>query len=354
MTDFSPLDSALYESTPEKIAASLRYLRKADAVMAALLPLSANTQAPPATDEALADTQRAIYQRGQRDGYELAKREEAQREAEAVAWRCTGDEIRCFDGNGCECAMRGKAPPAAVVTVPALAAEDVQWIVNDIAELGVMIRGQAFFLYKGESLVYEDPTHEDDGRTMMFRPVFKREFGECCHPINYSDPSRFGTVSLGDSDAWKPLPPAMLAAAVPAESVPAESVAWQYRFATPDGLTWSDWQPIPSEAMARQTVDAFGKMGTRAEWRSLNVFEWGGYAGECTDADFADERAQQPAAAVPDGYVSMPVGRVQHVIDLLAERAHLNNARSPAHNARLLLEATLAAALAANKENTRD
>ena len=48
MTDFSPLDSALYESTPEEIAASLRYLRKADAVMAALMPLSASTQAPPA------------------------------------------------------------------------------------------------------------------------------------------------------------------------------------------------------------------------------------------------------------------------------------------------------------------
>ena len=50
MTDFSPLDSALHESTPEKIAASLRYLRKADAVMAALMPLSANPQAPPAAD----------------------------------------------------------------------------------------------------------------------------------------------------------------------------------------------------------------------------------------------------------------------------------------------------------------
>ena len=48
MTDFSPLESALYESTPEKIAASLRYLRKADAVLAALMPLSAATQAPPA------------------------------------------------------------------------------------------------------------------------------------------------------------------------------------------------------------------------------------------------------------------------------------------------------------------
>lgn len=46
MTDFSPLDSALYESTPEKIAASLRYLRKADAVMAALMPLVASPSAP--------------------------------------------------------------------------------------------------------------------------------------------------------------------------------------------------------------------------------------------------------------------------------------------------------------------
>lgn len=48
MTDFSPLDSALYESTPEKIAASLRYLRKTDAVMAALMPMSVAPQAPPA------------------------------------------------------------------------------------------------------------------------------------------------------------------------------------------------------------------------------------------------------------------------------------------------------------------
>ena len=63
------------------------------------------------------------------------------------------------------------------------------------------------------------------------------------------------------------------------------------------------------------------------------------------------EALQAPPAAVPAGYALVPVERVQHVIDILAERAHLNNARSPAHNARLLLEATLAAALAANKEN---
>ena len=94
----------------------------------------------------------------------------------------------------------------------------------------------------------------------------------------------------------------------PAAAVPAEPVAWQYRFATPDGLTWSDWQQISSEAMAREMVEAFGKAGTRTEWRSLKVFEWGGYAGECTDADFADEQVQQPTpppaglAAVPEGY----------------------------------------------------
>jgi hypothetical protein len=96
-----------------------------------------------------------------------------------------------------------------------LSAEDVQWVTNDIAELGVKIGNQFFFLYKGESLVYgaldPDPTVppvHDDGTPMHWRPVFKREFGECAHPINYKDPTRIGTVSLADSDMWKPLPAA--------------------------------------------------------------------------------------------------------------------------------------------------
>lgn len=85
--------------------------------------------------------------------------------------------------------------------------DDVQWIVNSIAELGVLINGQAFFLYKGRSLVYETAESEDsDGGIMMYRPVFKREFGECCHPLNYSDPTKIGTVNLSDSDNWMPLP----------------------------------------------------------------------------------------------------------------------------------------------------
>ena len=77
-------------------------------------------------------------------------------------------------------------------------AKDVKWIVNDNSELGVMINGQAFFLYKGESLVYETGKH-DDGTTMKYRPVKKREFGECCHPID-------GPVATNDSDDWKDLP----------------------------------------------------------------------------------------------------------------------------------------------------
>lgn len=85
--------------------------------------------------------------------------------------------------------------------------DDVQWIVNSIAELGVLINGQAFFLYKGRSLVYETAESEDsEGGIMMYRPVFKREFGECCHPLNYSDPTKIGTVNLSDSDNWMPLP----------------------------------------------------------------------------------------------------------------------------------------------------
>ena len=100
-----------------------------------------------------------------------------------------------------------------------LKSEQVEWIVNDIAELGVKIGDQFFFLYKGRSLVYggdeksvaagvalnedtEPPTPH------KWRPVFKREFGECAHPINHQDYSKIGTVSLDDSDEWKPLPSA--------------------------------------------------------------------------------------------------------------------------------------------------
>ena len=82
---------------------------------------------------------------------------------------------------------------------------DVIWITNDNAELGVRIGDQCFFLYKGESLSYDDACH-DDGTPIMIRTVVKREFGECAHPINRLDPSRIGTVSLGDSYRWEEMP----------------------------------------------------------------------------------------------------------------------------------------------------
>ena len=68
-----------------------------------------------------------------------------------------------------------------------LKSEQVEWVVNDSAELGVKIGNQFFWLYKGESLIYEDGTH-DDGTPILWRPVGKREFGECCHPAKFYKP----------------------------------------------------------------------------------------------------------------------------------------------------------------------
>lgn len=88
-------------------------------------------------------------------------------------------------------------------------ADQVQWVVNSLGELGVNVNGTYYFLYKGHSIIYKNPADDEgDGHGPMFvRPVFKREFGECCHPINYDNPELVGTVSMDDSDEWKPLPP---------------------------------------------------------------------------------------------------------------------------------------------------
>lgn len=87
-----------------------------------------------------------------------------------------------------------------------LSEDDVEWVTNDIAELGVKIGNQLFFLYKGESLVYPPDTIHSAGQPMKWRRVFKREFGECAHPINDQNPRLIGTVSLDDSDDWQVLP----------------------------------------------------------------------------------------------------------------------------------------------------
>lgn len=87
-----------------------------------------------------------------------------------------------------------------------LSADAVEWVVNSLAELGVKIGDQFFFLYKGESLVYHEDDSDEFGAPLQWRHVGKREFGECCHPINDADPTRYGTVSTNDGRTWEPLP----------------------------------------------------------------------------------------------------------------------------------------------------
>ena len=100
MTDFSPLESALYDATPERIASSLRYLRKADAVMAALMPLAANTQAPPAA---------AVP-----EGYALVPVEPTQAMLDAAGMCVVPEGKRWLDDSNRETwtAMRAAAPEA--------------------------------------------------------------------------------------------------------------------------------------------------------------------------------------------------------------------------------------------------
>lgn len=63
------------------------------------------------------------------------------------------------------------------------------------------VGGRCFFLYKGGSISYG---YDDDNR-MYWRPVGRREFGECVYPINRINPQMHGTVSLDDSDEWLPI-----------------------------------------------------------------------------------------------------------------------------------------------------
>lgn len=56
-----------------------------------------------------------------------------------------------------------------------LTKEDIQWVVNDVADLGVKIGNKCFFLYKGRTIV-------NNGK--KYRKVYKREFGESVHPID--------------------------------------------------------------------------------------------------------------------------------------------------------------------------
>lgn len=80
-------------------------------------------------------------------------------------------------------ALRERAEKAEA-ELAVLTAADVEWIVNDLGELGVRVHGRCFFLYKGDSLEYKEGRH-DDGTPMRVRRVGKREFGETCWPLKW-------------------------------------------------------------------------------------------------------------------------------------------------------------------------
>ena len=91
--------------------------------------------------------------------------------------------------------------------------DDVEWVVNEGSELGVKIGNRFFFLYKGMSLEYtHDPDNEDP--MQMWRHVWKREFGECCHPWHfikqrtgeYRIPDNYPAVDGSSGGDWKRLP----------------------------------------------------------------------------------------------------------------------------------------------------
>ncbi len=65
-----------------------------------------------------------------------------------------------------------------------LSPKDVEWVVNNIGELGVRINGVSYFLYKGESIVYSEAESDDYSPTHV-RPVGKREFGEVCRSPHF-------------------------------------------------------------------------------------------------------------------------------------------------------------------------
>lgn len=81
----------------------------------------------------------------------------------------------------------------------------VEWVVNSIGELGVKVGDEHHFLYKGQSLVYREGS-DDDGLKLFVRPVYKREFGEVCHPPNVTLDNSAMPYSFGNPEDWIPLP----------------------------------------------------------------------------------------------------------------------------------------------------
>ncbi len=107
--------------------------------------------------------------------------------------------------------------------------DDVQWVVNDLGELGVCVDGRYFFLYKDRSIVYgayEDSSKDGvaihgDGSPMRVRLLNNSEFGETCWPRVWLDAGRRterytvppllrvdSTIEHIEASQWRPLPAA--------------------------------------------------------------------------------------------------------------------------------------------------
>lgn len=107
---------------------------------------------------------------------------------------------------------RGRAAYIAIAikrwnswAAPLLKESDVEWVVNNLGELGVKIGEQFFFMYKGESLLFE-PSNCCAASPTKWRPIQKREFGEVCTPRDPDEPGKPGRVDLNDGLIWKNLP----------------------------------------------------------------------------------------------------------------------------------------------------
>lgn len=89
--------------------------------------------------------------------------------------------------------------------------DDVEWIVNDLAELGVKIGNRFFFLYEGSSLEYKayPPLAADEGsagQPKRYRPVGDREFGETCGQGQAWGAAQSIEKLLPEFGGWKDLP----------------------------------------------------------------------------------------------------------------------------------------------------
>lgn len=84
-----------------------------------------------------------------------------------------------------------------------------QWIVNNLGELGCRVGDRFYFIYKyDDPLVYTTADgcfEDDDAKPLMWRPIYKREFGETQWPEKWIRAGR-REDEYTDGEGWQPLP----------------------------------------------------------------------------------------------------------------------------------------------------